>query len=114
MLHRRSWAGRVLPAIALIAAMLAAPRAGAQRPQALAACTPLLDSLVSPYGPGPLVARSAGPAPRAIALDETAGRVYINTASTLLVLDAASGACAPPRSTTHHPAPSPSTAGRTW
>jgi len=91
--QRRSWAGRIVPALALVATLVAAPRAGAQRVQALAACAPLPGSLVSPYGPGPLAARSAGPAPRAMALDEAAGRVYINTATALLVLDAANGAC---------------------
>ena len=93
MSRRRSLAGRGLPVIALITMLIAAPRAGAQRPRALAACAPLPDTLVSPYGPGPLAARSAGPAPRAMALDEAAGRVYINTATALLALDAASGAC---------------------
>ena len=93
MAQRRSWAGRIVPALALVATLVAAPRAGAQRVQALAACAPLPGSLVSPYGPGPLAARSAGPAPHAMALDEAAGRVYINTATALLVLDAANGAC---------------------
>jgi len=92
-MSRRSLAGRVLPATALVAALLAAPHADAQRVPALVACAPLPDSLVSPEGPGPLVARSGGRDPGAMALDEGAGRVYINTATALLVLDAASGAC---------------------
>jgi len=80
-MSRRSWAVRIVPALALIVTLVAAPRVGAQRPQALAACAPLPDSLVSPEGPGPLVARSGGRDPGAMALDEGAGRVYINTAT---------------------------------
>lgn len=93
MAQRRSLGGRIVPTLALVATLVAAPRVGAQRPQALAACAPLPDSLVSPEGPGLVAARSAGENPAAMALDEAAGRVYINTAAALLVLDATSGAC---------------------
>ena len=93
MSRRRSLAGRVLPVIALITMLIAVPVARAQRPPALAACAPLPGTLLAGGGRGIVAARSAGPRPNGMALDEAAGRVYINTATALLVLDAASGAC---------------------
>ena len=93
MSRRRSWAVRIVPALALIATLVAVPPAGAQRVQALAACAPLPARWSRRKGAGLVAARSAGENPAAMALDEAAGRVYINTATALLALDAASGAC---------------------
>ena len=93
MSRLRSWAGQIVPALALVATLVSAPGVGARRARVPAACAPTPGTLVAPEAAQPLAARSTGSVTGGMALDEGAGRVYINTAAALLALDAASGAC---------------------